>query len=100
VDRAKVYEPAEALRLLKGLPAAKFDETVEVAVDARHRSEEVRSARARRRVAAQGLGKSVQVIVFAEGDKAEAARAGGPTRWARPDLCRQDHRRLDSTSTS
>ena len=77
VDRARLYPPSEALALLKGLPAAKFDETVELAVslgiDPRKSDQLVRGAVS----LPKGLGKSVKVIVFAEGDKAEAARAAG-----------------------
>jgi large subunit ribosomal protein L1 len=77
VDRARLYPPSEALALLKGLPAAKFDETVELAVslgiDPRKSDQLVRGAVS----LPKGLGKDVKVIVFAEGDKAEAARAAG-----------------------
>jgi len=77
VDRAKVYEPNDALNLLKELPGAKFDETVEVAVklgiDPKKSDQLVRGAVS----LPKGLGKSVRVIVFAEGDKAEAAAAAG-----------------------
>jgi large subunit ribosomal protein L1 len=77
VDRAKVYDPSEALALLKGLPGAKFDETVEVAVnlgiDPKKSDQLVRGAVS----LPKGLGKSVKVVVFAEGDKADAARASG-----------------------
>jgi large subunit ribosomal protein L1 len=77
VDRARLYPPSEALALLKELPAAKFDETVELAVslgvDPRKSDQLVRGAVS----LPKGLGKDVKVIVFAEGDKAEAARAAG-----------------------
>ena len=77
VDRNKVYEPAEALTLLKGLPGAKFDETVEVAVslgiDPRKSDQLVRGAVS----LPKGLGKTIRVICFAEGDKADAAKAAG-----------------------
>jgi len=77
VDRSKVYEPAEALALLKSLPAAKFDETVEVVVvlgiDPKKSDQLVRGAVS----LPKGLGKTVKVIVFAEGDKAAAAQAAG-----------------------
>jgi len=77
VDRSRLYPPSEALALLKGLPAAKFDETVELAVslgiDPRKSDQLVRGAVS----LPKGLGKDVKVIVFAEGDKAEAARAAG-----------------------
>ena len=77
VDRSKVYEPAEALALLKSLPAAKFDETVEVVVvlgiDPKKSDQLVRGAVS----LPKGLGKTVKVIVFAEGEKAAAATAAG-----------------------
>jgi large subunit ribosomal protein L1 len=77
VDRAKVYSAGEALSLLKEIPGAKFDETVEVAVklgiDPKKSDQLVRGAVS----LPKGLGRSVKVIVFAEGDKAEAAAAAG-----------------------
>lgn len=77
VDRSKVYEPGEAIALLKSLPAAKFDETVEVAVnlgiDPKKSDQLVRGAVS----LPKGLGKTVRVVVFAEGDKASAASAAG-----------------------
>ena len=77
VERGRLYEPGEALSLLKGLPGAKFDETVELAVnlgiDPRKSDQLVRGAVS----LPEGLGKSVRVIVFAEGDKADAAREAG-----------------------
>ncbi len=86
VDRAKVYEPSEAIALLKSLPPAKFDETVEVAVnlgiDPKKSDQLVRGAVS----LPKGLGKSVRVVVFAEGDKAEAARASGADLVGSSDL--------------
>jgi len=77
VEREKLYEPHEALALLKGLPGAKFDETVELAVnlgiDPRKSDQLVRGAVS----LPKGLGKKVRVVVFAEGERAEAARAAG-----------------------
>jgi large subunit ribosomal protein L1 len=77
VDRNKTYEPGEALKVIKGLPPAKFDETVEIAVrlgiDPKKTDQLVRGAVS----LPKGLGKTVKVIVFAEGDKAEAARSMG-----------------------
>jgi large subunit ribosomal protein L1 len=86
VDRNKIYEPIEALSLLKGLPAAKFDETVEVAVllgvDPKKSDQLVRGAVS----LPKGLGKSVKVIVFAEGDKAAAAKDAGADAIGAADL--------------
>jgi large subunit ribosomal protein L1 len=77
VDRTRLYEPGEALKVIKSLPAAKFDETVEIAVrlgiDPKKTDQLVRGAVS----LPKGLGKTVKVIVFAEGDKAEAAKAAG-----------------------
>ena len=77
IDRSRSYEPQEAFDLLKQLPAPKFDETVEIVVrlgiDPRKSDQLVRGAVSLPR----GLGKTVKVIVFAEGDKAEAAKEAG-----------------------
>lgn len=77
VDRDRTYEAAEAIDLLKSLPAAKFDESVEVVVklgiDPRKTDQLVRGACS----LPNGLGKTIKVIVFAEGDKADAAREAG-----------------------
>jgi large subunit ribosomal protein L1 len=89
VDNAKVYEPQEALDLLKTLPAPKFDEAVEVVVrlgiDPRKSDQLVRGAVS----LPNGLGKTVRVIVFAEGDKADAARAAGADEVGSEDLARR-----------
>lgn len=86
VDRARVYEPQEALDLLKTLPAPKFDEAVEVVVrlgiDPRKSDQLVRGAVS----LPNGLGKTVRVIVFAEGDKADAAREAGADEVGSEDL--------------
>jgi large subunit ribosomal protein L1 len=77
VDTTRIYEPSEALKVLKSLPGAKFDETVEIAVrlgiDPKKTDQLVRGAVS----LPKGLGKSVKVIVFAEGDKAAAAQQNG-----------------------
>lgn len=77
VDRSQVYEVVDAMRTLKGLRAAKFDETVEVVarlgVDPKKSDQMVRGAVS----LPHGLGKDVRVIVFAEGDAADAAREAG-----------------------
>ncbi|MDF1800848.1 MAG: 50S ribosomal protein L1 [Planctomycetota bacterium] len=86
VDRSKIYGLAEGLELIKSLPAAKFDETVDVVVrlgiDARKSDQLVRGAVS----LPKGLGKSVKVIVFAEGDKADAAREAGADEVGSADL--------------
>jgi large subunit ribosomal protein L1 len=77
VDRNKQYQPAEAFTLLKSLPGAKFNETfdivVKLGVDPRKSDQLVRGAVS----LPKGLGKTVVIAVFAEGDKAEAAKAAG-----------------------
>jgi large subunit ribosomal protein L1 len=77
VERNRVYDPGEALKVIKGLPPAKFDETVEIAVrlgiDPKKTDQLVRGAVS----LPKGLGKTVKVIVFADGEKAAAAKAAG-----------------------
>ena len=77
VDRAKLYEPREALQLVKDTAYAKFDETVEVhmrmGVDPRHADQQVRGVVS----LPSGTGKSVRILVFAEGEAATAAEQAG-----------------------
>jgi large subunit ribosomal protein L1 len=77
VDKNKVYEPADALKLIKSLPHAKFDESIEIAIklgiDPKKTDQLVRGAVS----LPKGLGKSIKVVVFAEGDKAKAAKDAG-----------------------
>lgn len=77
IDRAKAYPLAEAVALLKEVSGAKFDETVEVAlnlgVDPRHADQMVRGTVD----LPHGTGKTVRVAVFARGDKAEQATEAG-----------------------
>ena len=77
LDRTRSYDPREALALLKDLPAPKFDETVDIVVrlgiDPRKTDQLVRGAVS----LPKGLGKAVKVVVFAEGERAEAATAAG-----------------------
>ena len=86
IDRSKVYEVAEALTLLKSLPAAKFDETVDIvvrlAIDPKKSDQLVRGAVS----LPKGIGKTIKVIVFAEGDKADAAREAGADEVGSDDL--------------
>jgi large subunit ribosomal protein L1 len=77
VDRNKLYPVADALTLVKSCASAKFDESVDVAVnlgvDAKKSDQVVRGSV----VLPAGTGKSVRVAVFAQGEKAEAAKAAG-----------------------
>lgn len=77
VDRLKLYSPQEALELVKEINYAKFDATVEVhmrlGVDPRHADQQVRGVV----LFPHGLGKTVRVLVFAQGDAARAASAAG-----------------------
>lgn len=76
-DRERLYSPAEAVRILKELPAARFDETVEAAfrlgVDPRKADQMVRGTVS----LPHGTGKEVRVAVFAAGEKAREAREAG-----------------------
>ncbi len=77
VDRTAVYEPADAIALVKKTATAKFDETVEINIrtscDGRHADQQVRGAV----VLPAGTGKSVRVLVFAKGAKLDEAQAAG-----------------------
>ncbi len=77
VDRARLYSLDEAFKLVCGLKAAKFDETVDVAfrlgVDPRRAEQMVRGTT----VLPHGLGKPVRVLVFAKGEKEKDARDAG-----------------------
>ena len=77
VDKEKVYAPTDALKLIKSLPHCKFDESIEIAIklgiDPKKTDQLVRGAVS----LPKGLGKSIKVIVFSEGDKAKAAKEAG-----------------------
>ena len=77
VERTKLYDPAEAIDLVKKISSAKFDETVEVHIrtgcDGRHADQQIRGAV----VLPNGTGKTVRVLVFAKGAKADEAQAAG-----------------------
>ena len=77
IDREQAYSPVEAVRILKGAPSAKFDETVEVhfrlGVNVRHADQQLRGTL----FLPHGLGKSVTVAVFAQGEKAKEAEDAG-----------------------
>ena len=86
IDKAKMYDTDEAVALLCQTAKAKFDETVEVhirlGVDSRHADQQVRGAI----VLPNGTGKTVRTLVFARGDKAEAALAAGADYVGAEDL--------------
>lgn len=77
VDRAKLYDTDEALKLSVETAKAKFDETVEahirLGVDSRHADQQVRGAV----VLPNGTGRDVKILVFAKADKADAATQAG-----------------------
>jgi large subunit ribosomal protein L1 len=89
IDRTRVYALDEALALIKDLASAKFDESVDVAVnlgiDPRKSDQVVRGSV----VLPAGTGKSVRVAVFAQGEKAELARAAGADIVGFDDLAEQ-----------
>ena len=77
IDKNAFYEAAEGMELVCKSATAKFDETVELhvklGVDSRHADQQVRGAI----VLPHGTGRTVRVLVFAKGDKAEAAKEAG-----------------------
>jgi len=89
VDRAKLYSPDEAVKLAKEISFAGFDETVELhlklSVDPRHADQQVRSVV----VLPHGLGKSVRILVFAEGDDARIAEEAGADHVGSGELIQQ-----------
>jgi large subunit ribosomal protein L1 len=89
IDAKQVYEPAQALELVKQAANAKFDETVEVAVrlgvDPRHGDQMVRGTT----TLPHGSGKSRKVAVFAKGEKAQEAIDAGADTVGAEDLVEQ-----------
>ena len=77
VERFKLYDPAEAVAVVKKTAVAKFDETIEAHIrtgcDGRHADQQIRGAV----VLPHGTGKKVRVLVFAKDAKAEEAKAAG-----------------------
>jgi large subunit ribosomal protein L1 len=89
VDREREYEPAEAIALVRGLTAAKFDESIEVHVrtglNVRHADEQLRGTIA----LPNGLGKDVKIAVFAQGPKAQEAQDAGADHVGGDDLAKR-----------
>jgi large subunit ribosomal protein L1 len=89
VDREREYLPAEAVALVKGLAAAKFDESVEVHVrtglNVRHADEQLRGTIA----LPHGLGRDVKIAVFAQGAKAVEAEQAGADFVGAEDLAKR-----------
>jgi len=89
VEPGRLYQPDEAIQLMKELSTVKFDETVEVHLrttsDPRHADQMVRGVA----VLPHGLGKPVRVLVFASGETADAARQAGADYVGDDDLIRQ-----------
>jgi len=77
IDKTKRYELEEAIQVLQSMPKAKFDETIEIhmnlGVDPRKADQQIRNSL----VLPNGTGKVSRVLVFAEGEKAEEAKAAG-----------------------
>jgi large subunit ribosomal protein L1 len=77
IEKAKLYDPAEAIELVCQTSKAKFDETIELhvrlGVDSRHADQQVRGAV----VLPNGSGKTVRTLVFAKGDRAKEAQEAG-----------------------
>jgi ribosomal protein L1 len=92
-EREREYSPAEAVRIIKQMPTAKFDETIEVhfrlGLNVRHADEQLRGTL----MLPHGTGKDAKVAVFAEGDKAKEASSAPP-------ISPSGSRRDSPTSTS
>jgi len=89
IERERAYSPDEAIALVKETSFAKFDETVELhlrlGVDPRHADQQVRSVV----VLPHGLGKTVRILVFAEGDDARLGEEAGADYVGSDDLIQQ-----------
>jgi large subunit ribosomal protein L1 len=88
-DREEEYSPVQAIRLLKEMQTAKFDETVEVhfrlGLNVRHADEQLRGTL----MLPHGTGKEAKVAVFAEGDKAREAQDAGADIVGSADLAKR-----------
>jgi large subunit ribosomal protein L1 len=88
-DREELYSPVQAIRLLKGFPEAKFDETVEahfnLGLNVRHAEQQLRGTL----MLPHGTGREARVAVFAEGEKAKEAQDAGADVVGTADLAKQ-----------
>jgi large subunit ribosomal protein L1 len=89
IDRSQRYDPTEAVKLVKDVSFAKFDETVELhlrtALDPRNADQQLRGTV----VLPHGLGKTVQVVVFAEGEGAKLSEEAGADFVGSDDLVKK-----------
>ena len=89
IDRSRLYDPEEAIALLKEVAFAKFDETVELHIrtglDTRHADQQLRGTI----VLPNGLGKGQRVVVFAEGEGARLANEAGADEVGADDLVKK-----------
>jgi large subunit ribosomal protein L1 len=88
-DPLRAYELRQAVELLKGMPAPKFDESVDLAVnlgvDPKHADQMVRGGL----VLPHGTGKTVRIVVFAKGEKEKEAAAAGADHVGADDLAKR-----------
>jgi large subunit ribosomal protein L1 len=88
-DREELYSPVQAIRLVKGFPEAKFDETVEahfnLGLNVRHAEQQLRGTL----MLPHGTGREARVAVFAEGEKAKEAQEAGADVVGTADLAKQ-----------
>ena len=86
IEKTKLYDASEAIALVCQTSKAKFDETIELhirlGVDSRHADQQVRGAI----VLPNGTGKTVKTLVFAKGDRADAAKEAGADYVGADDL--------------
>src|SRR5215210_5011123 len=89
IDREELYSPAQAVRMLKGWPERKFDETVEVhfnlGLNVRHADQQLRGTL----MLPHGTGRETRIAVFAEGEKAKEAQDAGADVVGSADLAKQ-----------